>query len=76
MEMSKIKIMKGSLPMRRVLRIGSKRKAKSTKQEKALSGDLNTRIERFKHRLQSLSRSLGDPDIYDGRGCGNHSSEV
>ena len=31
--------------MRKVLRIGSKRKSKSKKQEKALTGDLNTRIE-------------------------------
>ena len=31
--------------MRKVLRIGSKRKPKTTKQEKALSCDLNTRVE-------------------------------
>ncbi len=31
--------------MRKVLRIGSKRNPKPTKQEKALSGDLNTRVE-------------------------------
>ncbi len=31
--------------MRKVLRIGSKRNPKPSKQEKALGGDLNTRVE-------------------------------